>query len=336
VIWLESKFDSREAFFNGVKCWKSKDLIGARKWFQISLKDDNYKYSSLCRLVKIDFIEGNYGHARQLLDASKSFSDDTEISFLYGLLENIENNFELSKKHYGECMSNTDFQFKSLLAISKLYIQMGDYKIAQKMLETLAFNSDFSVQPTFGLISICILKHDFYQAQYYLRSLDFNKLTHKFQKHYIETDIFIKYFLGQLRSADYTFGDNYMLDRLFSHDDKVLIGHIKRHCNQNIRYSKGCFFENLDIRDLIYSARDIIEGINGNHFEMSDMYRFRLDRPIGYKGDDVTSDLCVVTMLGTKDIVTMYPVVLSDQFDKEGFSKNEDIRLKRLLGGMRK
>ena len=73
--------------------------------------------------------------------------------------------------------------------------------------------------------------------------------------------------------------------------------------------------------------------MNANHFELSDMYRFKLDHPIGFVGDDITSDLCVVTLIGTKNIVTMYPVLLSNQFDKEGMSFSKELMLKRTCGG---
>ena len=77
-------------------------------------------------------------------------------------------------------------------------------------------------------------------------------------------------------------------------------------------------------------------SMTANHFEVSDMYRFRLDTPIGYKDDLITSDLCVVTIIGTKDIITMYPVSLSDEFDKEGLATSKELKLKRLQGGIRK
>lgn len=83
-------------------------------------------------------------------------------------------------------------------------------------------------------------------------------------------------------------------------------------------------------------ARETIEDMNGNHFEFSDMYRFKLDTPIGYKGDLITSDLCVATIIGTKDIITMYPVSLSDEFDKEGLATSKELKLKRLQGDVRK
>lgn len=96
------------------------------------------------------------------------------------------------------------------------------------------------------------------------------------------------------------------------------------------------FFKYTDLRKLLYDARKKIENMNSNHFEFSDMYRFRLDTPIGFKGDEITSDLCVVTMIGTKDILTMYTVLLSDEFDKEGFSTNKELKLKKNCGGARR
>lgn len=41
-------------------------------------------------------------------------------------------------------------------------------------------------------------------------------------------------------------------------------------------------------------------------------------------------------MIGTKDILTMYSVLLSDEFDKEGMSKSKELLLKRKQGEIRK
>ncbi|MDD6879336.1 MAG: hypothetical protein PUD59_03785 [bacterium] len=41
-------------------------------------------------------------------------------------------------------------------------------------------------------------------------------------------------------------------------------------------------------------------------------------------------------MIGTKDIVTMYPVQLSSEFDNEGFAYDKTIALKRARGGLKR
>ena len=329
--------DFKQSFFNGQDCWKKNDYINARHWFEIAVKDSNFKDESLSKLIQIEIREGKYSKARKILVENKDISS-IGLKQIYGLLENIENNFEQSRKYYSECMVDPDMQYKSLLAIAKLYIQTGDYEVARKMFETLRLNPKFYIQATFGLASLNIFEHNFFEAQKLMNEINVSKLTPKLTQHYRILDSYIKYFLGQLRMSDNKFDPvrDYMIYRLFDHSEDTLLNHIEKHRNQAEKETNGCFFRYTDIKKLLYDARNRIEDMNANHFEVSDMYRFRLDTPIGYKDDLITSDLCVVTIIGTKDIITMYPVSLSDEFDKEGLATSKELKLKRLQGGIRK
>ncbi len=326
--------DLSQAYYNGQRCWAVNDYNGARYWYQISARDFNFRDNSLFKLISIEIREGNYSLARQML---KQSANSIQFQQLYGLLENIEFNIERSKKYYAECMKYPDFQYKSLLALAKLNIQTGDYIVARKMLETLQLNSDFYIQAMFNLIFISIYEHDFYMAKKLISEIDTSRLTPKLIKHYNHIYAYIRYFLGELKASDdiYIFEKDYMIYRLFNHSDKVLLNHIRCHCNQKLRNTVGCFLPHIDIKKLLYEARDRIEDMNANHFELSDMYRFRLDSLIGYKGDLDTSDLCVATLIDTKDIITMYPVLLSEEFDIEGLATSEELRLRRLQGSIK-
>lgn len=329
--------DFRQAFFNGQECWKKNDYVNARYWFEISVNDSNFKDDSLSKLIQIEIREGKYSKARQILIENKDINS-VALKQVYGLLENIENNFEQSKKYYSECMADPSMQYKSLLAMAKLYTQTGDYEVARKMLETLRLNQKFYIQATIGLVTLNIFEHNFFDAQKLMSELNESNLTPKLMQHYRILDSYIKYFLGQLRVSDNKFDPtrDYMIYRLFDHSEDTLLNHIERHRNQAEKETNGCFFRYTDTKKLLHDVRDRIEDMNANHFELSDMYRFRLDTPIGYKGDLITSDVCVVTIIGTKDIITMYPVSLSDEFDKEGLSTSKELKLKRLQGGIRK
>lgn len=326
-----------QAFFNGQECWRNNDYVGARYWFEISINDSNFKEESLSKIIQIEIREGKYAKARQILNENKDINS-VALKQIYALLENIENNFETSRKYYSECMVDPNMQYKSLLAIAKLYFQTGDYEVAKKMYETLQLNPKFYIQATFGLISLNIFEHNFFEAQKLINEIDTSKLTSKLMQHYRILNYYIKYFLGQMKMSDNKFDPvrDYMIYRLFDHSDNTLLNHIERHRNQNEKETNGCFFKYTDTKKLLYDARDVIGDMNANHFEVSDMYRFRLDTPIGYKGDVITNDLCVVTMIGTKDIITMYPVTLSEEFDKEGMATSKELKLKRLQGGMKK
>ena len=71
-------------------------------------------------------------------------------------------------------MADPYMQNKSLLAISKLYIQTGDNEIARKMLETLQLNREFYTQSTIGLVCLNILEQNYKDAYKYLKSINFN------------------------------------------------------------------------------------------------------------------------------------------------------------------
>lgn len=318
----------RESFFNGLGSFRNGDLVKAREYFNVSVKSKEFREQSLHRLISIDFKEGKYRNARELLN--EYYDDNAYIMQSFGLLESIENNFETSMNYYCKCMNDTKIQKRSLLAIAKLYVQNADYAVAKKIFETLKLDEKMYFQAVVGLISISILEHDYEKSKNLLEKIDTSSLTPKLMQHYKTLLSYTEYLLGTLKPKDNIDPiHDYMIYRLFNNSDKVLINHIMKHLDQTQKYSNGCFFKGAWLQDLLSISRDKIESMNANHFEVSDMYRFSLDTPIGYKGDDMTKDICVVTMIGTKDIVTMYPVQLSYEFDKERFSTSKKIMLKR-------
>lgn len=330
---MDYNTDAYHAFFNGQDCYKNKDYVNARNWFLISLKHPNFKDDSLSKLVQINIKEGKYSQAREILELNKD-SSSLKLKQTYGLLENVENNFHQSMKYYYECMIDPYTQYRSLLAIARLHIQMGNYEIAKKMLETLKFNSKFYFQAILELVIINIYEHKYHEAQEIMSELDESTMSMQLKKRYQLIVMYINYFLGQLKKPDKEYDPNrdYMLYRLFDPSEETLINHIKKHCNQAEKNTNGCFFENINIEKLLHDSKEQIEDMNANHFGISDIYRFRFSTPIGYKGDLITNDLCVVTTIGTKDIITMYPILLSKEFDKEGLLMSKELKYKRLQG----
>lgn len=326
---MSSNIDFKKAFFNGKKHFKNYQYEFAKYWFSVSVQDPELKEMSLYFLIKIDLINGRFFQARELLN---SITYDTiKFNLLYGTLESIENNYEQSKKYYYECLNFPELQYLSLLKLANLHMQTGDYEISRKMLETTILNPEFYVQSNFLLIYLNILEYEFYEAQKLLGNISTSNLNKKAIDQIFMMEIYIKYFLGELRMSDCKgeMAKRYTIKRLFNSDEDVLLDHINRHLNQKYRGSKGCFFDFLDTKKLLHNSMDRIKYMNGNHFGISDMYRLRLDSSIGYMGDIITNDVCVTTIIGTKEILTIHPILLSSEFDKEGFSMSEELRLKR-------
>ena len=66
--------DFKQAFFNGQDCWKKNDYINARHWFEIAVKDSNFKDESLSKLIQIEIREGKYSKARKILVENKDIN----------------------------------------------------------------------------------------------------------------------------------------------------------------------------------------------------------------------------------------------------------------------
>lgn len=293
----------------------------------MSLKADK----TLINLIESKISIGKYSEVREIL---KSGKDSIMLKYYLAILECIENNFEQSKKYYDECLLEPILQHKSFLALANLQIQFGNYDVAQKMFETLRFVPRYYNIATFDLIYLFILKGDYLEAQKLIKEIDVTKLSIETAKYYNILNICIGYYLNDIK-LDYgklCQDRNYTIHRLFDNDDSRLIKHVEKHYHPTEGKNDGYFFKNINIEKLINESKDIIGHLNANHFQNSDIYKFKLDRSIGYVDGIETSDLCVITMLGTQKILTMYPIILSDEFDKEGMSTSEKLKLRRMQG----
>lgn len=328
---MDKFITTENAYSIGKEYFNKRNFVSARKYFDISIKDNRYYEESLFFIVKIDIKEGKFSSAREKLDKYKNTNNLSAINLL-GLLENIENNFERSKNYYNMALNSSKDQ-NILFSLSKLYIQTGEYKLAYKILETLQYYPNSYVQATFDLAILNIMLYNFYEAKSLMKTIDINTLTPKLLHHYKSICTYIKYYLGELQKKK-NVKDDYILKRFVCSNDKDVIIHMKRHLNQAYKYSNGCFLENTNLEELLDICKEKIKEMNPNHFELSDAYRFSLDRTIGYKGDIITNDICVSTLLNTKDIITIFPITLSDEFDSEGMSTSECLKIKRLIGGL--
>ena len=156
----------------------------------------------------------------------------------------------------------------------------------------------------------------------------------------MDLDIYTKYypishFFSTKDALDAYLGigksNSYVTKVIKTHDEDLLLNHIKEHCNQSNRYTNGCFMEDIDIPTLLKEVKELLPTINGSYNGHSLTYRYRLDKPIGYWKDELTNELCIIKS-SNGQIISMYPCHLSDCFDKEGWLTSEKLKLKREKG----
>ena len=315
-----------ELIYNtGFNCFFDGNYETSRSYLEQIVNDEanEYRKKALILLVKMNIAEGKYYQARKLLDENQDL-DRYSILLIRGKLELIEYNYNASSIYYSECFNgNVNMQHNALLYMAKVNMQLGNYDIAEKMLETLLNDYKLSIQAKFDLMSLAILKEDYDAAYKWILKINSKELSPTFLKRFNDNKMYVLYLLGELNKNRNEFdSSSYLLPRLLDiKNDKLVLEHIARHKDISDKMTSGCFFQYLDLGSLYNDVQNIISHMNGNHYGIADMYMFRLSEPIGYNGNNLTTDIRVSTFMGTTDIITMYPVSLSDKFDSEGYSK---------------
>ncbi len=317
----------QQLFLKAKQLFISKEFSEAKPYFQKTLENPNYQEKSIFYLNKIYIQESKYDMARQLLE--KYYKENSNfLNMSYGLLETIESNFESAKKYYQLCMNTYKNQNKILLELARLNIQTGDNEIGRKMFETLKYEEKYQAIALINLILINIIEKKYDESYYLLQKLSNCDLRGNVINTFNNLKYLLKYFTLKNNNKNDIL-NNYLIHRLYDDSDDTLLSHISNHINQQNKDTEGCFFKYIDLKKIVDIAHKTIENMNPNHFELLDMYRFRLDNPIGFKEEKVTSDLCVMTVFNTKKIVTMYPVSLSNQFDRENIIYSKELTKKR-------
>ena len=80
------------------------------------------------------------------------------------------------------------------------------------------------------------------------------------------------------------------------------------------------------------SVKQKLPSMNGKYFGIAEEYIFQEKENVGYCGNNVpTNAFNVVTLWNTSHIITMYPIIVSEQFNQEGLLTNETLKQKRLV-----
>lgn len=320
-------YDGTYDYEKGIEAYTNKDYLGTINYLEKAMNDPKYKKLAIPRIVKMEFMKSNYKHARELLETYREYS----FFGLHAQLEQIEQNYQASIEYYQQSLQDPNWQIPNLLGLARVYVQTGDNDIARKILETLKRNEKIFYGAMVELIYLDLLEKDYQQAYDKINLFDYNKLS-KDQLYIIQE--LIQIILNKTETSQPTngirfFKNSYMMNRLQSDDNRVLIDHIQKHTNQSEKDTNGCFFKYTDLKMLLEEIKSVIDELNPNYSVINSVYRFRLNDPIGFKKGQITNDICVITVLGTQRIITMYPITLSDQFDQEGMSKNLELRNKR-------
>ena len=316
--------ECKNAFFSGEKNLKKGNILPAKYWYMISKQHPSFISESIDRLYHIEILLRRLDKARELLNTNYYADNSLNVEKLFGDLECMEYNFSKAIEYYEYCLKNKYNSFTMFKEIARCYYELGEHDNARKYLEKVK-STDKS---TANLYEAYILYYErkYEKALELLKSIEKSKLDNNDFKTYDELIVLLKYKFRNIESISNI--ERYSYARLFDQDDKLLIEHIKKHFDTN-ETDIGCFKKELDIMELIELSKQIVENTNANHYGSKDYYRYSFDFIIGTKNNEPTKDIEIITHLDSKNIITMYPIKVSDEFDIEKISTSKQLKLKR-------
>ena len=235
----------------------------------------------------LEIYEYNFNKADALLNKSAAGNIRTkpanDIKLKRGLIYFTKGDFDIAEGYFADLLCyhpNYLFGFKYLLYIE---IIKGNYHTAKKILDKIApnWNNERMIDKLYGIINLK---------------------------------------LGQTVPAN--FANTYLDNRLNNSDVKILVDNLK------LRYLNGLndpvyvkkFVENTNFYDLIAYCIHKMSEVTKSYENFCGRYIIRMDDTIGYVKNNPTSDVCVRTFGPTDKILSIEPIQLSKNFDKEGYS----------------
>ncbi len=320
----EREFKKAVAFSKDAK--NLKRVIGL---FTIALDDVKFRTQAVDYLVDLYIKMGNYKQAREIL---KKYGEESNL-LSWAKIEIVENNYQASKTYY-EQISDKEEKQNVKFALARIEFQLGRYKQGREILESLRYDSKYTVQSIFEECYSYMMDQNYEKGYMILKSMRTNNFKSDQAEDYKSMEFYFSYYLGKMSKQEIedNLNQGYWIFRLLCDSDTALLKHISYHTEGEKNAGLNPFINMLDLKTLLEEVRKRTSDLNPNHLYLMDQYRFKMDRPIGYVDGIPTNDICVSNILGTDRILTMYPVLLSDEFDREGNSTSERLRRKRDLG----
>lgn len=311
------------AFSYGQK-YENTDIRTSKLWYLQAVNDREYREKALLKLLEINIRYNNFKTAREIIPLIKDFNSQFYLNL--GVLEGKENNYSTAMDYFSRSMCDPDDQIISLIYIANMYVEFGEYETARRIYETIN-----SVLSFLGQLNIDLVTKDFKHG---LKLCENNPHTFIRKSHKMYFEAFyttFMYYIGRDSEIKENY-NAYTLNRLKStFNDNTLIKHISKHKSDE-GISESVFFSDLNLEKLVRDVEKIIKPLNPQFDNGVLKYNLRLDYEVGTFSDEVTRDVCVVTTIDPSKILTIYPKMLSNEFDREKLQKSVELRRKRILG----
>ena len=272
------------------------------------MKDDVFAALELGRL---ELKEGHTNKARYYFEYLLNTKNDEYAILELGRLELQEGNKDKAR-YYFEYLLNTKNDEHAMLELGRLKLQEGNKDKARHYFEYL-LNTKNDVYAKEELLFLNINEGKYEDAYKLLDSI--SDIMEK--NVYSNTKNFLEYKLG-ISDRNSNNQINYFNSQLYNYDENLALDHISKHLDENDKKKvHSVFYSDVDLRELLLMVKDKIGNAVPNRSTIIDKYIVNCDDSIATIESKETKYIEVITFSNTKNIITMYPVLISEnELDK--------------------
>lgn len=233
---------------------------------------------------------------------TKKLNPNANIKSLFNILTSIDTKDDILSGR---------IWYEKLLLLEK--VENLDKKQLEKGYKTL-IKTSFEIDKSLSaiaykrLLPILINNNNFADAREYLKYVD-TTVNDKVVKEYRRVKFYIDYKLGNITNIK---TDNYFENQVVNYSDKAAISHIMKHSSEEATDKDISFFkEGVSTNELFYEVKSCIENMTPTSTSsLIDTYHVQFNKIIGVIGNNETNTVEVVTEIGTKNIHTIYPIII--------------------------
>ena len=326
------KEEAKKYYRQGLEFFRKENFIEAEKYFTLALEHKDVMEDALSKLIYVYINTGRYAHARRLLNDTtcKNFPS---LYQLRGLLDEYECNYHSSLENYNRSRLDISHGRYSMLGIANVNRQLGNYETARTMYEFLMCSPTNYFDGVENLVSLYVGMEKYDEAYRILLEVSQKQMPKEIWERFISLIYFVEQKLGvknPIMTEDRVKKHYTGLRLLRPSCDKELINHIMKHVEHKKNDVTGVFYEETNFRPILVDVRKKLGTENPTFYNQFQSNIFLMDYTVGKVEGVPTNALKVGTYINTDTILTMYPVLVSDEFDKEKNNTSEELRKKRM------
>ena len=243
---------------------------------------------------------------RILRQINQSEPNDNIVKFeLAKLLAKDKYTTKEAEKSFKELINIGSSKDRSyaMLELGRLYASNGNEELARKIfLEILTLeNNEYAIKQ---LIYLDIKNNNLEEILDLLMKLSIQ------DKEYYEIKTYVLYKLGKTEQIE---AKNYYTQQLMNYDEYAALEHIKKHLDENENKRLHTVFDSsIDLQQLFEQAKEKIKVINPTAFTIVEKYIICFEETIGISEGEKVKTIEVVTIPHTKNIITMYPIKVTN------------------------